>query len=89
MKKLLLLCLLQGGGEVTGRVTKGTEYGAKDLLILSQAFTKTSENAVEGTGQTHNKFWDEVTIAYSHLKKQQEAYDSHQQKKSKYNEVMV
>lgn len=77
------------GGKVTGRITKGTEYGAKDFLILSQAFIWTSENPVKGTGQTQTKFWDKVAVAYSHLKKQQEAYDSHQQKKSKYNEVMV
>jgi hypothetical protein len=30
------------GGRVTGRMTKGSEYGAKDLLILSQAFIRTS-----------------------------------------------
>jgi hypothetical protein len=26
------------------------------------------------TGQTCNKFWDEVAVAYSQLKKQEEAY---------------
>jgi hypothetical protein len=77
------------GGRVTGRMTKGSEYGAKDLLILSQAFIRTSENPVEGTGQTRTKFWDEVAVAYSQLKKQQEAYDSHQRKKTKYNKVLL
>jgi hypothetical protein len=68
------------GGRVTGRMTKGSEYGAKDFLILSQAFIQSSENPVEGPGQTHTKFWVEVAVAYSQLKKQQEAYDSHQRK---------
>ncbi len=44
---------------------------------------------VEGTGQTHTKFWDEVAVAYSQLKKQQEAYNSHQRKKTKYNKVLL
>jgi len=50
---------------------------------------RTSENPVEGTGQTRTKFWDEVAVAYSQLKKQQEAYDSHQGKKAKYNSVLL
>jgi hypothetical protein len=63
--------------------------GAKDLLILSQAFIRTSENPVEGTGQTRTKFWDEVAVVYSQLKKQQEAYDSRQRKRAKYNSVLL
>jgi hypothetical protein len=70
-------------GKVMARITKGSECGAKDLLILSQAFIPTLENPVEGTGQTCTKFWDEVAVAYSQLKKQQEAYDSHQRKRAK------
>jgi hypothetical protein len=44
---------------------------------------------VKSTGQIHNKFWDEVAVAYSQLKKQQEAYNSHQRKRMKYNEVLL
>jgi hypothetical protein len=77
------------GGKVMARITKGSDYGAKDLLILSQAFIRTSENPVERTGQTHTKFWDEVAVAYSQLKKQQEAHDSCQRKRTKYNEVLL
>jgi hypothetical protein len=62
--------------KVSVKATKGAEYGAKDLLILSQAFIRTSENAVEGTAKQSNKFWDEVAISYSALKKQQEAYNN-------------
>jgi hypothetical protein len=47
------------------------------------------ENPVEGTGQTRTKFWYEVAVAYSQLKKQQEAYDSRQRKRTKYNEVLL
>ena len=35
------------------------------------------------------KFLDEVAVAYSQLKKQQEAYDSDQRKKTKYNKVLL
>jgi hypothetical protein len=73
----------------TGRITKGSKYWAKDLLILSQAFIWNLENPVEGTGQTRTKFWYEVAVAYSQLKKQQEAYDSRQRKRTKYNEVLL
>jgi len=67
--------------KVSAKATKGAEYGAKDLLILSQAsFIRTSENAVEGTAKQSNKFWDEVAVSYSALKKQQEAYNNRQPK---------
>jgi hypothetical protein len=48
--------------------TKGTEYNAKDLLVLSQAFIKTSENAINGAAQKRNKFWNEVTDCFNQLK---------------------
>jgi hypothetical protein len=35
------------------------------------------------------KFLDEVAVAYSQLKKQQEAYDSRQRKRAKYNSVLL
>jgi hypothetical protein len=57
--------------KVSVKATKGAEYGAKDLLILSQAFIRTSESAMEGTAKRSNKFWDEVAVSYSDLKKQQ------------------
>ena len=75
--------------KVSAKATKGAEYGAKDLLILSQAFIRTSENDVESTAKQRNKFWDEVAISYSALKKQQEAYDNRQQKQKKYYAVLL
>jgi len=31
--------------------TKQSEYSAKDLLVLSQAFVRVSENAIEGVNR--------------------------------------
>ena len=62
---------------------------AKDLLILSQAFIRVSENAIEGTDKKCNKFWDEVAVAFNQLKKQQESYDNKVWKKNKYNQVLM
>jgi hypothetical protein len=69
--------------------SKGSEYSAKDLLILSQAYIKTSENSIEGTSQKKNKFWDDVADVFNKLKVQQEAYDSRQQKKDKMNAARI
>jgi hypothetical protein len=66
---------------------KGNEYTAKDLLILSQAYIRTSENAIDGTSQKRNKFCDDVAVAFDKLKKQQEAYDARTAKRGKYNTV--
>jgi hypothetical protein len=75
--------------KVAARGPKEAEYGAKDLLILSQAFIRTLEHAAEGTAKRSNIFWDEVSVAYSALKKQQEAYDSRQKRQNKYNAVLL
>jgi hypothetical protein len=77
------------GTKVSARGTKGAEYGVKDLLILSRAFIRTSENPIDGTAQPCHKFWDDVAVVYSQLKKQQEAYDNRQQKKAKYTKVLM
>ena len=77
------------GTKVSARGTKGAKYGAKDLLILSQAFIQTSENPIKGAFQPRHKFWDDVALAYSQLKKQQEAYDNRQRKKAKYTKVLL
>ena len=69
--------------------SKGSEYSAKDLLILSQAYIKTSENSIKGTSQKKNKFWDDVADVFNKLKVQQEAYDSHQWKKDKMNAARI
>jgi N-acetylmuramoyl-L-alanine amidase CwlA len=47
---------------------KAADYSAKDLLVLAQAYIRTSENAIEGTSQKKNKFWDDVAEAFKHLK---------------------
>ena len=75
--------------KVIGKSTKGSKYSAKDLLILSQAFIRTSENAVDGTAKKSSKFWDEVAESYDKLKKQQEAYDSRLRKREKMSRVML
>ncbi len=75
--------------KVTSKTSKTSEYSAKDLLILSQAFIRVSENAIEGTDKKRNKFWDEVAVAFHQLKKQQEAYDNRVQKKDKYNQLLM
>jgi hypothetical protein len=50
--------------------------------MLSQAYIRASENAIDGNSQKRSKFWDEVAEVFKLLKGQQEAYDL-QQKKSR------
>lgn len=70
-----------------GAKGKGNEYTAKDLLILSQAYIKTSEDAVDGTSKRQSKFWDEVAASFNSIKKRQEAYDARHAKRQKFNAV--
>ncbi len=58
------------GTRVCGKGTKSSEYTAKDLLILSQAFICISEDAIEGVSHKTTKFWDDVAIAFRKLKGQ-------------------
>ncbi len=44
--------------------TKQSEYSAKVLLVLSQAFIHVSENAIEGVNCKGCKFWDDVVAAF-------------------------
>ncbi len=76
-------------GKVTSKNVKSSEYTAKDLLVLSQAYIRVSENAVVGVSQKQNKFWDDVAEAYKELKTQQEAYDNRQRKRQKFNAIYV
>jgi len=69
--------------------TKQSEYSAKDLLVLSQAFVRVSENAIEGVNRKGCKFWDDVAAAFIKLKQQQEAYDARQRKKDRYNQIIL
>ncbi len=72
------------------KVTKAGEYTAKDLLVLAQAYTRTSENSIKGTAQKQNNFWDDVAEAFKVLKKhQEEDYDKCVQKNKKYNKIML
>jgi hypothetical protein len=73
----------------TAKQPKAADYSAKDLLVLAQAYIRTSENAIEGTSQKKNKFWDDVAEAFKHLKVRQEEYDKRAQRKKKYTEVML
>jgi hypothetical protein len=75
--------------KVMSKLAKTSEYSSKDLLVLSQAFIRTSENAIEGADRKKNKFWDEVAVAYNLLKKQQESYDNRLRKKNRYNQVLL
>lgn len=76
-------------GSDAAKATKGSEYGAKDLLILSRAFIKTSENSIDGTSQRRNKFWDDVAESFNKLKQEQEAYDTRQAKKKKMTDIIL
>ncbi len=66
----------------TRQATKATnrtaEYSAKELLILSQAYIKASENSIEGAARQLSKFLDDISDNYRELKKQQEEYDNRQ-----------
>jgi hypothetical protein len=75
--------------KVSAKGTRAAEYSAKDLLILSQSFVRCSENAIDGTSQKRNKFWDDVSATFNELKKQQEAFDSRRHKREKYNKVLL
>jgi hypothetical protein len=75
--------------KVSAKGTRATEYNGKDLLILSQSFIRCSENAIDGTSQKRNKFWDDVSVVFNELKKQQEAYDSRQRHREKYHKVLL
>jgi hypothetical protein len=68
---------------------KPADYSAKDLLVLAQAYILTSENAIEGTSQKRNMFWDNVAEAFNVLKAYQEDYNNHLQKKKKYNAILA
>jgi hypothetical protein len=46
------------------KVTKAGEYTAKGLLVLAQPYIRTSENAIEGSAQKRNKFWDDIAEAF-------------------------
>jgi hypothetical protein len=70
----------------TGAVARTVEYFAMELLILSQAYIKTSENAIDGTCHRQSKFWDDVLECYKKLKAQQEEYDERCRKQKRYTE---
>jgi hypothetical protein len=40
------------------------EYSAKELLVLSQAYIRTSENSIDGASKQKGKFWDDVADSY-------------------------
>jgi hypothetical protein len=83
----------KNGGQVAAKGVKlgikQSEYLAKDLLVLSQAFIHVSENAIDGVNHKGCKFWDDVVAAFIKLKEQQEAYDSRQRKKDRYNQIVL
>jgi hypothetical protein len=74
------------GSDTSQKQNRSSEYSSKELLILSQAYIKTSENSIEGTSQKKTKFWDDVAENYRLLKRHQEEYDERQKKRKKYND---
>jgi len=68
---------------------KCSEYSAKDLLVLSQAYIHVTENAVEGVLWKQGMFWDNVAVAFGKLKEQQEVYDSRLKKKQENSKVLL
>ncbi len=68
---------------------KQADYTAKDLLVLAQAYVRTSENAIDGASQKSSKFWDDMAEAFNVLKRCQEDYDRRLLKKKKYNQVIL
>jgi hypothetical protein len=75
-----------GNKQKTGAVVRTAEYSSTELLILSQAYIKTSENAIDGTCRRQSKFWDDVLECYKKLKAQQEEYDERCRKQKRYTE---
>jgi hypothetical protein len=68
---------------------KQADYTAKDLLVLAQAYVRTSENAIDGASQKRGKFWDDVAESFNVLKRHQEDYDRHLLQKKKYNQAIL
>jgi len=77
------------GGSSSNKANKSVEYTAKDLLVLAQAFIRTSENSIDGVSQKRSTFWEEVTKCFHKLKESQQAYDRRQKKKAHYTEVRL
>ena len=75
--------------KVASKAIKVSEYTAKDLLILSQAFVRTSENAIEGVARKSSKFWDDVVESFNQLKRKQEVYDMRLCNKEKYSKILL
>lgn len=74
---------------VSSKQPKQADYTAKDLLVLAQAYVRTSENAIDGASQKRSKFWDDVASSFNVLKRRQEDYDKRLLKKKKYNQVIL
>ncbi len=45
------------GGDTSQKQNRSSEYSSNELMILSQAYIKTSEKCIEGTSQKRQKFW--------------------------------
>jgi hypothetical protein len=76
-------------GKVPQKQNRAVEYSSKELLILSQAYIKTSENSIDGASQKKNKFWDDVADTYRQLKKHHEEYDQRQSTRKKFNDCSL
>jgi hypothetical protein len=70
------------GDAAAAKVIRAPEYTAKDLLVLAQAYIRTSENAIDGTAQKRSTFWDDVAKAYHEIKVAQQDFDKRQKKRA-------
>ena len=64
-------------------------YTAKELLLLSQAFIRASEDVEKGVSRKSEKLWEHITEVYHMLKSNQEAYDRRQDKKKRYHSTSI
>jgi hypothetical protein len=70
-------------------IKKSDAYTAKELLLLSQAFIRASEDVEKGVSRKSEKLWEHVTEVYHMLKSNQEAYDRRQDKKKRYHSTSI
>jgi hypothetical protein len=55
----------KGSNVTTGKGSnRMAEYSAKELLILSQAYIRSSENSIEGASKQKGEFWEDVGDVY-------------------------
>ncbi len=77
------------GDNGASKATKAAEYTAKDILVLAQAYIRTSENWIDGAAQKTSIFWEDATQAFHNIKEGQQHYDNMHKRKAKYNTIQL